>query len=371
MGQDSEAAAEVIGLNMKGYVTTESTSSYAKEMIDNKKVHPSHFRIFNDLYLSSLGMGTYLGGYDKTTDELVTQAVVNSVEGGINVIDTAINYRLQKAERSVGGALAKLASRGIAREKIFVCSKNGYIPGDADRGIDPNRYVQEEILNTGLAQRNEIINGNCTTVPFLDHQLKSSLRNLGLDTIDLLYLHNVAESQKPTLGEDGFYSMLYRCFEFLEEKRALGKIRYYGMATWDCFRVLENSPVFVDIAKVVEVSRRASEKIATESKGFRFVMLPFNLAMQEAMNKGGDSLSFFDRAQEHGIGIFTSVPILQGQLLSHPGVLQLSKDLGVKTRAQAAIQYVRSRGMPLIAPLIGQKTSEHVKENMELVKISP
>jgi aryl-alcohol dehydrogenase-like predicted oxidoreductase len=370
MGQDPEAA-EVTGLNMKGYATTEGTSSYSKEMIDNREAHPSHFRIFNDLYLGSLGMGTYLGGYDKATDDLVSKAVVDSVGSGVNVIDTAINYRMQKAERAVGAGLRTLAEKGIVREKVFICTKNGYVPGDADRGSDPNRYIQEEILNTGLANRNDIINGNCTTIPFLEHQLNSSLNNLGLKTIDLLYLHNVAESQKPALGESRFYEMLSRCFEFLEEQVGLGKIRYYGMATWDCFRVSNDSPLYVDITKVIELSKRASKKIGNESRGFRFVMLPFNLAMQEAGVKGMDGLSFFDKAQEHGIGVFTSVPILQGQILPDPVLLEVSKDLGVRTRAQGAIQYVRSRGMPLIAPLIGHKSLDHVKENLELVRISP
>jgi aryl-alcohol dehydrogenase-like predicted oxidoreductase len=356
---------------MKGYATSQGTGSYAKEMIDSNKVHPSHFRIINDLYLSSLGMGTYLGGYDKNTDNLVTQAVVESIEAGVNVVDTAINYRFQKAERSVGSALRSLIENGLDRSNYFICTKNGYVPGDADRGMDPNQYFQEEILNQGLAGRNDIINGNCTTIPFLDHQLNLSLGNLGLETIDLLYLHNVAESQKPSLGEDGFYSMLSRCFEFLEEQVAQGKIRYYGMATWDCFRVPENSPVYVDLAKVVELSKKACEKIGTDSRGFRFVMLPFNLAMQEAGAKGMDGLSFFERAHELGVGIFTSVPILQGQILAHPVLREVMRDLGVRTPAQAAIQYVRSRGMPLIAPLIGHKTPEHVKENLELVKSSP
>jgi aryl-alcohol dehydrogenase-like predicted oxidoreductase len=356
---------------MKGYATSEGTGSYAKLLIERKKVHPSHFRTFNNLNLSSLGMGTYLGGYDKTTDDLVARAVVDSIENGVNVIDTSINYRSQKAERAVGVALKTLKGMGIDRGKYFICTKNGYIPGDADSGMDPNRYIQEEILDAGLAQRNEIINGNCTTIPFLEHQLKSSLENLGLETIDLLYLHNVAESQKPTLGDEGFYSMLSRCFEFLEEQIALRKIRYYGMATWDCFRVSHNSPFYVDISKVVELSRKASDKVGNDSEGFKFVMLPFNLAMQEAAAKGMDGQSFFDKTADLGIGVFTSVPILQGQILPHPSLREIARDLGVRTPAQAGIQYVRTRGMPLIAPLIGHKTMEHVWENLELVKMSP
>jgi len=55
--------------------------------------------------------------------------IVESVEtGGVNVIDTAINFRYQKSERVVGAALRYLLKQGYEREELFLCSKNGYIP---------------------------------------------------------------------------------------------------------------------------------------------------------------------------------------------------------------------------------------------------
>ena len=51
------------------------------------------------------------------------------------MVDTAINYRLQRAERSVGRALARLAGdEGIegGREALFVCTKNGYLSSDGE-----------------------------------------------------------------------------------------------------------------------------------------------------------------------------------------------------------------------------------------------
>ena len=54
----------------------------------------SHFRIFNNLYLSSIGMGTYLGQASSEDDKNIENAVYESIKSGaINVIDTAINYR--------------------------------------------------------------------------------------------------------------------------------------------------------------------------------------------------------------------------------------------------------------------------------------
>ncbi len=43
---------------------------------------------------------------------------------GINVIDTAINYRAQKSERSIGQALSELISENsINRNELFICTK--------------------------------------------------------------------------------------------------------------------------------------------------------------------------------------------------------------------------------------------------------
>lgn len=49
--------------------------------------------------------GTYLGEADEATDEKIIQAILQAVNRGVNVIDTAINYRGQRAERAVGKAV--------------------------------------------------------------------------------------------------------------------------------------------------------------------------------------------------------------------------------------------------------------------------
>ncbi len=64
-------------------------------------------------------------------------AIVDSVlTGGINVIDTAINYRYMRSERVVGAAIKYLIeNHGFSREELFVSSKIGYLPEDSDNGI--------------------------------------------------------------------------------------------------------------------------------------------------------------------------------------------------------------------------------------------
>ena len=77
---------------IEGFATKEGTTRFKER--NEESVAQGHFRSINDLYLTSVGMGTYLGEPDATTDQMVTNAVKLSVQSGaINVIDTAINYR--------------------------------------------------------------------------------------------------------------------------------------------------------------------------------------------------------------------------------------------------------------------------------------
>ena len=114
---------------ISGFVTPEGTKRFA----DNSGINQENFTEFQSIHLSNVGFGTYLGEPDAKTDELVTSAVKQTIQSGINVIDTAINYRAQKAERSVGKAISELIQEGkITRDQIFVSSKNGYVTNDAD-----------------------------------------------------------------------------------------------------------------------------------------------------------------------------------------------------------------------------------------------
>jgi len=68
-------------------------------------------------------------------------AIVESVKsGGLNLIDTAVNFRYMKSERTVGAALKFLLAgqfgQAFSRDQLFVCSKAGYIPEDFDNGIN-------------------------------------------------------------------------------------------------------------------------------------------------------------------------------------------------------------------------------------------
>ena len=156
-------------------------------------------------------------------------------------------------------------------------------------------------------------------------------------------------------------------FNFYEKKRKDGKIKFYGMATWECFRVTEENPLFLQLSEVMDLAM----KVGGIDHGFRFIQLPFNLMFDQAyLTKNhtinGKTVSFLEAAQMFNLGVFTSVPLLQGKLLT----ANIMPEFDDYSTAVRLLQFIRSTP-GVTAPLIGHKLDSHVKENMEVMKIPP
>ncbi len=350
---------------ISGFATSEGTEKFA----DTSNANPLNFKKIHNLTLSNVGIGTYLGNSDEKTDEVVKNAVKQSVLSGVNVIDTAINYRAQKAERSVGRAITELIQEEkITRDQIFLCTKNGYLTNDADVKQEFWEYVKNEYSKKGIISEGDVSSGyHCMTLSYLSDQLERSLRNLSVNCIDLLYLHNAVEGQINDISKDQFLKNLKLVFELYEQKRTEGKIKFYGMATWECFRVSGESPQYLSLEETVNMAK----EVGGQDHGFRFIQLPFNMHYDQALLKktqlfDGVSISILEAASKLGIGVFTSVPFMQGRLLA-PGAMPEFNDM---KPAHRALQFIRS-SPGVLAPLVGQKSQEHVSENLEIMKIPP
>ena len=348
---------------ISGFATSDGTQKFAQ----NSGVNQVNFNEFENLTLSNVGIGTYLGDPDSRTDELVTNAVKQSISSGINVVDTAINYRAQKAERSVGKAISELVQEGkILRDQIFVSSKNGYVTNDADIQLGFWEYVKKFYTDEGIVKEGDITSGyHCMTPTYLSDQLDRSLKNLDLECVDLMYLHNAIEGQIKDVSKEQFLENLKSVFELYEQKRDEGKIKFYGMATWECFRVSTDNPQYLSLEDAVNMAK----KIGGDNHGFKFIQLPFNMHYDQALlgktqSIGGENISVLETVVKLGIGVFTSVPFMQGRLLQ-PGVMPDFNELKPSLRA---LQFIRS-SPGVLAPLVGQKSLEHVSENLEIMKI--
>jgi aryl-alcohol dehydrogenase-like predicted oxidoreductase len=365
-------------MSIEGHATLEGTTRY-RERLQRETIAANHFRLEQNLWLSSLGIGTYLGKPDAATDARYTETVARAVALGVNVVDTAANYRFQRSERSIGAALRTLieneddAAR-IARDEIVICTKGGYIPFDTD---PPNgqegvrRYIEETFIRPGIATGADIAAGShCMTPKYLAHQIDQSLRNMNLAAIDVYYIHN-PESQLGHVARAEFETRLRAAFEELERKVSDGKIKNYGVATWNGFRVAPNAQGFHSLERMLELAREAGGA----GHHFRFIQLPFNLAMPEALTVSnqtfqGAEVSLLEAARALEVTVVASASILQGKVAR-----DLSPDIreplgSLASDALTAIQFTRSTP-GITTALVGMSRLAHVEENLQLARLEP
>jgi aryl-alcohol dehydrogenase-like predicted oxidoreductase len=354
-------------MHIDGHASLEGTTRYRDRMKD--RAAENHFRLEQNLWLSSIGLGTYLGHHDEPTDIRYTESVVRAVELGVNVIDTAANYRFQRSERSIGTALRHLTDEKICkRDEVVICTKGGYLPFDGEPPTDVRRYVEETFVRPGIAKPSDIVAGHCMTPAYLQNQIDQSLDNLNLSTVDLYYLHN-PESQLSGVTRPEFEVKLRSAFELFEKNIADGKIGMYGAATWNGFRVPSNGRDCLSLERLYEIAM----EVGGAEHGFRFIQLPFNLAMPEALTTvnqsvEGEQLSVLEAASALGVTIVASASLLQGKV-AHGLSENIREPLGsLATDAQTAIQFVRSTP-GITTALIGMSRREHVEENLQLVRV--
>ena len=348
--------------------TEEGTKRYVEKF--RGLAAEGHYREAQGLMLSSLGIGTYLGQPNERIDAGYAAALIAAVESGFNVIDTAINYRLQRSERSVGTALRVLAHKGFTREEIVVCTKAGYLTPDGAMPADPNRYFFEEYIQKGVFTAKDIAAGcHCMTPAYLENQLARSLKNLGVGSIDVYYLHN-PETQLTEVSKQDFLMRVKEAFGFLESAAARGHIQFYGMATWNGFRQAKSTRDAMQLSELAAIA----EEIAGDKHRFRFVQLPFNLAMTEALtlgnqNLGGNEKTIMEGASELGITLVASASLLQGQVAQNLPAF-VAEAFGLENDVERALQFARS-APGITTALVGMSRTAHVEANAKLVTVPP
>jgi aryl-alcohol dehydrogenase-like predicted oxidoreductase len=352
-----------------GRATAQGTLRYAARF--QGRTAAGHFReIPGGLLFSSIGIGTYLGEPDEATDKGYAGAVVAALEGGINVVDSAINYRLQRSERSIGTALKELAAKGFARDEIVLCTKAGFLTPDGEMPEDANEYFSREYIEPGVFRTEEIAAGcHCMTPRYLADQLDRSLRNLGVECVDVFYLHN-PETQLSDVPPDELKKRIREAFTFLESAVLDGKIGAYGPATWNAFRDESKAQGYFSLAEMEEIAR----EVGGNDHHFRFVQLPVNLAMPEALIRPnqvvqGKTMAVVQAARALGITLVSSAALLQGQLTRNLPPY-IGDALGLKKNSEQALQFARS--VPgVTTALVGMSRVEHVRANLALVGVEP
>jgi aryl-alcohol dehydrogenase-like predicted oxidoreductase len=354
-----------------GQATPKGTERYARRLAE--RVVAGHFReLAPGLLASTVGLGTYLGREDDATDALYRAAVTRALERGINVLDTAVNYRHQRSERAIGKALkAAIARDAVSRDEIVVASKGGFIPFDQIIPPDATTYLTEIYLRPGIIDPEQVVaNAHCMTPRYLEDQIDRSRNNLGVDTIDVYYLHN-PETQLQEVDHATFVRRLRDAFGALEAAVHAGKIARYGAATWNAFRVDPGQPGYLSLAEMVAIARDAGGS----DHHFRVIQLPYNLGITEAFTRANqqvdsETVTALEAARRLGVYVMASAAVHQGQLTRNLPPVLAEFLPGLETDAQRAIQFVRST--PGIGTaLVGMKTVAHVEEDAAVGRVPP
>lgn len=149
--------------------------------------------------VSEVGFGNWTvttGWWGEYTRAESVRLHREAFDHGITFFDTSDAYAEGYAEEVLGEAVAGF------RDDVVIATKFGY-----DITSDHERVGQQE-----RAHR--------TDVAYVSQRLDDSLKRLGVDTIDFYQLHNPRMAH---IDDDGLWA-------FLEQAKADGKIRAYGMA---------------------------------------------------------------------------------------------------------------------------------------------
>lgn len=358
-------------ISQRAYATEAGTRRFLQRHGRDKA--PDAYAHLGHLTLSSVGIGTYLGTPCEQTDQAYAAAVIDAVRRGINVVDTASNYRCQRSEIAVGQALKTLIDGGeIYRSEVLVASAAGLVAFDGAPAPDAAQWFREATVGRGLCDEAELVAGcHCMAPAYLRETLLKSLENLALETLDVYFVHN-PETQLHLTDRTLFDERLRRAFEALEEAADQGLTRVYGIASWAGVRARQTERDWLSLERVIAIA----EQVAGSRHRCRALQLPLNLAMPEAMLRAnqpvrGQLLTPLQAAERLGMVVFSSSPLHQGRLgkssLGHVPALppECVPEVGERAAIQA-LQFARS--VPGVAcTLVGMRQLDHVAMGAQLL----
>jgi aryl-alcohol dehydrogenase-like predicted oxidoreductase len=354
------------------YATKEGTFKYLKQF---PKYSKDFYRFNGEMFFSSLGLGTFRKEPYREENYIVNykEAVKIAVLNGINVIDTAINYRYQVSEQEIGEALEELLSEGkVQREALVVTSKAGFLPLEFPFPENPYEWIDSNVIKNGLAAKEEIvIDQHCMSPNYLRWSVEQSLKNLKLKTLDVLFLHN-PETQLGYVDRNVVISRIREAFTLFEELVEDGKIRNYGIASWNAFLYEDGHTEYLSLREIMDIAQEAGGA----SNHFKYIESPFNLAKPHAYNysnqKGPDGkyYTLMQVAQGYGLNLLASSSLLQMNLFKGSFDKKITNALGTKelTDIITALQFARSGN--ILSALFGAVNPQHVEENLMLAYVA-
>lgn len=353
--------------------TSEGTKRFASKFSQYK----DFYQVYDGVLHSKLGLGTFINepykeqNYEFSYKYCVTEAIKN----GINVIDGASNYRYGQSEREIGEAIRELEAEGFtSREELIVTSKGGFIQLDFPFPENPYHWINDNIINAGLATKEDIvIDQHCMTPKYLEFSIERSLKNMQLESIDIYYLHN-PEMELGDFTYEQILKKIEEAFEVFERYVKAGKIKYYGIATWNGLINSKGEFEYLSLQDLVDIA----QKVGGDDNHFKFIQAPFNLAKTAMLtNKNqtladGNDYTLIEAAYKLGLQIQATSALLQMNLFKRPFTPEvgyiLDSDMKLTSDIQLALQFNRST-LGVLTSFFSTRIPEHVVENLKITEV--
>lgn len=279
---------------IEGYCTKEGSLEYFSRIFGSDYENATNE--LDEIKISRIGFGSYRVSRGNS---IFASAIEKSLLNGINLIDTSSNYGDGGSESLIGDVIFNLFEKSkLKREEIFIVTKIGYIQGKNLELVESFEKEEKSFSEITYYDSNCY---HCISPDFLKDQIERARKRLGLFTLDALLLHNpeyfLMDRQKHNVSQEkaseDYYDRIKRAFEFLEEMRINGIIRYYGISS-NTFPSEENSYTHTSLSKVHNIALEIQKKLNLESTGFRVIQFPANLyetGFVHELNSEGASIS--------------------------------------------------------------------------------
>lgn len=297
----------------------------------------------SNIKISAVGMGAWAiggewlfdgkpAGWGKVDDAESIRAIHAGLDAGITLIDTAANYGTGHSEQIVGQAVRD------RREKVVIATKFGFNVDESGKKV--MYQSPDDILNN---------------LPF---ECERSLRNLGMDVIDLYQFHmwDFPAERVPEL------------LERLEKLVEQGKIRTYGWSTDDVklsreFSVGKHAVVIQHEANVLEP---AAEMFVLTAQAGLTSLIRSPLLMGLLSDKYNQDSHFV--ATDVRSRSFSSERL--AQIVENRGKIREILTSNGRTVAQGALAWLWAQGEQVV-PIPGIRTEAQARENAGAVAFGP
>lgn len=317
----------------------------------------------NVLDLSKIGIGLYQGDETDEVDLKLLSVLRESVINGINLFDSAPNYRNLRSEKVLGELIAE-----NPLDKLIISTKGGFVPFDFSNPLlNEADFINENYYQRGLIEP-ELFDEyyfQSFDPTYLEYQLSNSLSVLNRSYVDIYYIHN-PEYLLHRVGNKIFLEVMKNVFRWIESKVKAKQIKFFGISTWDgFFRV--DSREYLQLLDFLLLA----EKFYLLDR-FKYIQFPFNFSKLNSMMEKSQvykmqNFSLLKMIEEFNLIAISSAPFGQGKLIEYKFPETIRLIYPQMSNAEINLSFVLSSSF-FASTLLGTSSLAHLNESISLWK---